>query len=215
MYKYLQHFQEEFKKDYFLKLNNFLDNEYAEHTIFPPREQLFRAFELCPLEQVKVVIIGQDPYHGKGQANGLAFSVAEKIALPPSLKNIFKEVARDCGGNIPTSGELERWASQGVLLINSVLSVRSGAAGSHQNKGWERFTDRVIEIIGHHHSGVVYILWGSYAQKKGKKIDATKNLVLNGVHPSPLSAYRGFAGCSHFSKANEYLASCGKSIIEW
>lgn len=206
---------EEFTKPYFDKLVEFVKEEYATREIFPKGGNIFRAFDKCPLDKLKVVIIGQDPYHGPGQANGLCFSVGQGVPFPPSLQNIFKEVHSDIGTPIPQSGELDRWAEQGVLLLNAVLTVRAHEAASHAGRGWEQFTDAVVRAIAEHKEGVVYMLWGSYAQKKGAMVDATRNLVLKAVHPSPLSVYRGFFGSRHFSKANAYLAANGKVAIEW
>ena len=183
--------------------------------VYPAGRNIFRAFDCCPVDKIKVVIIGQDPYHGPGQANGLCFSVGEGVPFPPSLRNILQEVHTDVGAPIPTSGELERWAEQGVLLLNAVLTVRAHEAASHAGRGWERFTDAVVKAIAERKEGVVYMLWGSYAQKKGSIADPSKNLILKAVHPSPLSAYRGFFGCKHFSAANDYLASIGKEPIRW
>ncbi len=204
---------EEFTKDYFLNLDKFVEGEYSTKEIFPPRENIFRALELCDPEDVKVVIVGQDPYHGDGQANGLSFSVAEGIKYPPSLRNIFKEVADNGYSEVPENGELERWARQGVLLINSVLTVRAHAAASHSKKGWEKFTDAILSAVCQHSDNVVYMLWGSYAEKKAAMVDISKNLILKSVHPSPLSAYRGWFGSAHFSKANDYLIQFDKKII--
>lgn len=207
--------QEEFDKPYFKELTYFVREEYTSRLIFPRAKNIFRAFDKCPFDNLKVVIIGQDPYHGEGQANGLCFSVSEGVAFPPSLQNIFKEVQRDVNSPIPTSGELERWAEQGVLLLNAVLTVRAHEAASHAGRGWERFTDAVVKAIANRKDGIVYMLWGSYAQKKGAIADPSKNCILKAVHPSPLSAYRGFIGCSHFSQANSYLKSIGKEPIIW
>lgn len=206
---------EEFSKPYFEELVSFVKQEYASGEIFPAGRNIFRAFDKCPFDKLKVVIIGQDPYHGEGQANGLCFSVNEGTPFPPSLKNIFKEVSDDIGTPIPTSGELDRWAEQGVLLLNSVLTVRAHNAASHAGRGWERFTDAVVKAIAERKQGVVYMLWGSYAQRKGSITDSRQNLILHAVHPSPLSAYRGFFGCKHFSQANRYLVSIGKEPIVW
>ena len=206
---------EEFSKPYFEELISFVKQEYATTQVFPAGRNIFRAFDKCPFDKVKVVIIGQDPYHGDGQANGLCFSVNEGVPFPPSLKNIFKEVYDDVGAPIPTSGELDRWAEQGVLLLNSVLTVKAHNAASHAGRGWERFTDAVVRAIAERSEGVVYMLWGSYAQRKGAIANPQRNLVLHAVHPSPLSSYRGFFGCKHFSKANDYLQSIGKEPIKW
>jgi len=205
----------EFDKDYFKKLAGFIKEEYKVNTIYPPGSLIFNAFNLCPFEKVKAVIIGQDPYHGPGQAHGLCFSVKDGVGFPPSLVNIFKEIKSDLGIDVPASGNLERWASQGVLLLNATLTVRAHMAGSHQNKGWEQFTDSAISILNNEKSHLVFFLWGSYAQKKCETIDETKHLVLKSVHPSPLSAYRGFLGNKHFSRCNEYLANHGIEPVKW
>lgn len=207
--------KEEFAKPYFEELTSFVRGEYGSGVVYPAGRNIFRAFDCCPVDKIKVVIIGQDPYHGPGQANGLCFSVREGVPFPPSLRNILQEVHTDVGAPIPTSGELERWAEQGVLLLNAVLTVRAHEAASHAGRGWERFTDAVVKAIVERKQGVVYMLWGSYAQKKGSIADPSKNLILKAVHPSPLSAYRGFFGCKHFSAANDYLASIGKEPIRW
>ena len=206
---------EEFSKPYFEELTRFVKEEYATRRIYPRGSNIFRAFDKCPLDKLKVVIIGQDPYHGPGQAHGLCFSVAEGVPHPPSLQNIFKEVAADIGTPIPASGNLDRWAEQGVLLLNAVLTVREHEAASHAGKGWETFTDAMVRKIAERKQGVVYLLWGSYAQRKGAMADPTQNCILKAVHPSPLSAYRGFLGCKHFSKANDYLISTGQTPINW
>ena len=207
--------EEEFEKAYFLALKEFVRTEYAGNQIFPAGRNVFRAFDLCPVEKLKVVILGQDPYHGYGQANGLCFSVSPEVPYPPSLINIFKEVA-SCGyTQRPENGDLERWAKQGVLMLNSVLTVRAHNAASHAGKGWEMFTDAVIAKINGCKSGVVYMLWGSYAQKKAAFVDSANNLILKAVHPSPLSAFRGFFGCGHFRKANEYLMEKTGQCIDW
>ena len=207
--------REEFSKPYFEELVSFVKQEYASGEVFPAGRNIFRAFDKCPFEKLKVVIIGQDPYHGDGQANGLCFSVNEGVPFPPSLKNIFKEVSDDIGTPVPRSGELDRWAEQGVLMLNAVLTVRAHNAASHAGHGWERFTDAVVKAIAERKQGVVYMLWGSYAQRKGAIANPKQNLILHAVHPSPLSAYRGFFGCKHFSQANNYLISIGKEPIEW
>ena len=206
---------EEFDKPYFEELVKFVRSEYFSRRIFPPAKKIFAAFDWCPLADLKVVIIGQDPYHGEGQANGLCFSVADGVPFPPSLQNIFTEINSDLGIPIPATGNLERWARQGVLLLNSVLTVRAHEAASHAGHGWEQFTDAVVRQIASQKEGIVYMLWGSYAQKKGLNIDPFRNCVLKSVHPSPLSSYRGFFGCKHFSKANDYLISIGKAPIQW
>lgn len=203
--------EQEFDKPYFADLTEYVRNEYATQTVFPEPGNIFRAFDACPLDRLRVVILGQDPYHGPDQANGLCFSVQPGVRFPPSLQNIFKEVA-NCGyATPPSDGDLGRWAEQGVLLLNSVLTVRAHAAASHSGHGWEQFTDAVIDKINKTRSGVVYILWGSYAQRKAALVDRSANLVLSSVHPSPLSAYRGFIGCGHFAAANQYL----KDPINW
>lgn len=205
----------EFEKDYFIRLTDFVRREYRETIVYPPGRLIFNAFNLCPYDMVKVVIIGQDPYHGAGQAHGLCFSVNDGVPFPPSLQNIFKEIADDTGAPIPTSGNLTRWAEQGVLLLNATLTVRAGSAGSHQRQGWEEFTDAAIRSLAEGRQHIVFILWGAYAQKKGAFIDTTRHLVLRSVHPSPLSAYHGFFGNHHFSLTNQYLAQQGERLIEW
>lgn len=207
--------QREFEQDYFCNLVAFVKQEYASGTVFPPGNEIFAAFDATPFDRVKVVIIGQDPYHGEGQANGLCFSVAEGIQFPPSLLNIFKEIHDDIGTEIPTSGDLSRWAKQGVLLLNATLTVRAHCAGSHQGKGWEIFTDAVIRHLAENREHLVFMLWGSYAIKKGAFIDRNRHCVLTSPHPSPLSAYRGFFGNHHFSKANAYLQSHSIEPIKW
>lgn len=206
---------EEFEKPYFQELINFVKQEYASQTIYPKGKDIFRAFDECPFNEVKVVILGQDPYHGPGQANGLCFSVHEGITFPPSLVNIFKEIKNDLGKDIPPNGSLERWAKQGVLLLNATLTVRAHQAGSHQNKGWETFTDAVVQALASQKKNLVYMLWGSYAQKKAAIVNPKENLVLKSPHPSPLSAHRGFFGNGHFSKANQYLVEKGRGEISW
>ncbi|MFY0686119.1 MAG: uracil-DNA glycosylase [Cyclobacteriaceae bacterium] len=206
---------EEFEKDYFNLLVDFVKLEYSKQRIFPPGPQIFGAFNHCPFEKTKVVILGQDPYHGPGQANGLCFSVNDNVQLPPSLLNIFKELKRDLNLDIPKSGNLERWAKQGVLLLNATLTVRAGEAGSHQGKGWEQFTDAAIQALSLGKEKLVFMLWGAYAQKKGTLIDPKKHLVLKSPHPSPLSAHRGFIGNGHFGLVNDYLASNGLDEIIW
>ncbi len=207
--------QEEFEKPYFEELTEFVKSEYASQTIYPPAKLIFNAFDQCPFENVKVVILGQDPYHGPGQAHGLCFSVNDGVDFPPSLRNIFKEIQADTGALIPTSGNLERWAKQGVLLMNATLTVRAGQAGSHQKKGWEQFTDAVIHKVADQLENVVFILWGNYAISKGEFVDTRRHLVLKSVHPSPLSASRGFFGNHQFSTTNKYLAEHGKEPIKW
>lgn len=206
----------EFSKDYFVKLTQFVKEEYSGETpIYPPAKLIFNAFDKCPFDKVKVVILGQDPYHGVGQAHGLCFSVNKGIPFPPSLLNIFKEIESDMGTPIPEDGDLTRWSEQGVLLLNATLTVRAAQAGSHQRRGWEEFTDAAIRELASRRDGIVFILWGSYAQKKGAFIDRKKHLVLTSPHPSPLSAYQGFFGNHHFSTANRYLREQGKSEIIW
>ena len=205
----------EFDKEYFVKLTDFVRNEYRTKLTFPQASLIFNAFDQCPFDQVKVVIIGQDPYHGDGQAHGLCFSVNDGVVFPPSLLNIFKEIERDLGKRSPQSGNLVRWAQQGVLLLNATLTVQAHVAGSHQGRGWETFTDAAIHKLATEKTGLVFMLWGSYAQKKGDFIDNKRHLVLKSVHPSPLSAYRGFIGNNHFSLANKYLKEQGKEAISW
>lgn len=209
------HLQGEFDKPYFATLTQFVRSEYATRQIFPPGRQIFNAFDLCPFDRVKVVIIGQDPYHDDGQANGLCFSVNPGTPFPPSLQNIFKEISDDLGRPMPTDGDLSRWARQGVLLLNAILTVRAHQAGSHQGKGWEQFTDAVIHELSAHRDHLVFMLWGSYAKAKGAQIDTSRHCILTAAHPSPLSAYRGFFGCHHFSLANAYLTSHGLTPIDW
>ncbi len=206
---------EEFEKDYFSRLIEFVRSEYVGHTVFPAGKNIFAAFDAVPFNDVKVVILGQDPYHDVGQANGLCFSVNPGVPFPPSLNNIFKEIKDDLGHPIPENGDLSRWANQGVLLLNSTLTVRAHTAGSHQGRGWETFTDEAIMRLAQDREHIVFILWGSYAIKKGAFIDRTKHLVLTSPHPSPLSAYRGFFGNKHFSKANDYLIKNGETPIDW
>lgn len=207
---------EEFTKTYMKELFSFLDDEVRKgKEIYPPIKDTLKAFEETPFENVKIVIIGQDPYHGEGQAHGLSFSVPDGIKLPPSLRNIYKEINEDLGCSLGDSGNLTYWAKQGVLLLNTVLTVEKSKAASHQKKGWEVFTDRVVDVLNESSEGLVFILWGGHARKKGKNIDRDKHLVLEGHHPSPLSAYRGFFGCQHFSKANQYLKESGKEPITY
>ncbi len=206
---------EEFQKPYFIQLKNFLLEEKTKYAVFPPGDKIFNAFDLTPFDNVKVVILGQDPYHGRGQAHGLCFSVNPGIAFPPSLVNIFKELKTDLGIMPPSSGELSAWAKQGVLLLNTVLTVRENTADSHKNKGWEQFTDSVIKQISEKKEHVVFILWGNNAKVKTQIIDASKHCILTAAHPSPLSATRGFFGCAHFSKTNEYLKSKNIEPIDW
>lgn len=205
----------EFEKDYFVKLTDFVRAEYTRTTVYPPARLIFNAFDQCPFDAVKVVIIGQDPYHGPGQAHGLCFSVAEGVPNPPSLQNIFKEIQSDLGAPLPPNGDLTRWARQGVLLLNATLTVQAHQAGSHQRRGWEEFTDAAIRLLAAEREHLVFILWGAYAQKKGAFIDRDRHLVLSSAHPSPLSAYNGFFGNHHFSKANEYLVAHGQSPVVW
>lgn len=209
------HLEPEFGKDYFRTLTEFVRHEYSEQTIYPPGKLIFNAFNLCPFDKVKVVIIGQDPYHGEGQAHGLCFSVNDGVPFPPSLVNIFKEIKNDTGADAPTTGNLTRWAEQGVLLLNATLTVRAHQAGSHQKRGWEAFTDAAIRVLAEQKERLVFILWGAYAQRKGEFIDRNKHLVLASAHPSPLSAYNGFYGNKHFSKTNDYLRAQGKEEIKW
>ena len=205
----------EFEKTYFKQLVTFIRDEYSNHIVYPPGKMLFNAFNYCPFNEVKVVIIGQDPYHGQGQAHGLSFSVQDGVPIPPSLENIYKELVSDMGVPFPESGNLTHWAKQGVLLLNTVLSVREKEPQSHQNKGWEFFTDAVIRAISERKDPVVFILWGSPAQKKEAIIDSGKHLILKAVHPSPLSAYRGFFGSKPFSQTNAFLEKQGKTPIDW
>ena len=205
---------DEFSQEYFQELTKFVREEYDTHTVYPPPANIFHAFDLCPFDRVKVVILGQDPYHGRGQANGLCFSVNDSVMIPPSLQNIFKEIHDDLGKPIPKSGNLEKWAKQGVLLLNATLTVIAGQAGSHQHHGWEEFTDKAVQALSDQKEHLVFMLWGRYAQEKGKVINRSKHLVLEAAHPSPFSA-TGFFGCRHFSKANEYFQSVGKEMIDW
>ena len=207
--------KDEFEKPYFRNLVQFVKSEYLNHTVYPPGKEIFNAFDHCPFSKVKVVIIGQDPYHGPGQANGLCFSVRDGIRFPPSLRNIFKQLQSECNIDYPESGDLSRWAQQGVLLLNATLTVRAKSAGSHQKKGWEEFTDAVIERINLRTENTVFLLWGAYAQRKGQIIDRDKHLVLSSAHPSPFSADRGFFGNNHFTSTNAYLASKRISPIDW
>ena len=213
---WLAHLAPEFEQDYMRQLRAFLSAEkQAGKRIFPAGDEFFNAFAHTPLDKVKVVILGQDPYHGEGQAHGLCFSVKPGVAVPPSLKNIYKELHAELGFAIPRHGHLTAWADQGVLLLNSVLSVECAQAASHQGKGWETFTDRVIEVVNREREGVVFMLWGSYAQRKGAIIDRQRHCVLQSPHPSPLSAHRGFFGCGHFIAANEYLLARGDTAVDW
>jgi uracil-DNA glycosylase len=206
---------DQFQSPYFRTLKEFLMEEKKKYTLYPPGRLIFNAFQRTPFEKVKVVILGQDPYHGSGQAHGLCFSVPQGIPKPPSLVNIFKELHSDLGIPIPEHGNLEKWADQGVLLINATLTVRDSQAGSHQKHGWETFTNRVIEVVSQEKSGVVFLLWGRFAQAKESLIDSGKHLILKSAHPSPLSAYNGFFDCRHFSKANDYMENQGKTRIDW
>jgi uracil-DNA glycosylase len=211
-----EHLAQEFEKPYFSKLIEFVKTEYTTTKVYPSGKFIFNAFDKCTFENTKVVILGQDPYHGYNQANGLSFSVNDGVAMPPSLQNIFKEIRDDLGIPVPKSGNLERWAEQGVLLLNSTLTVRAGEAGSHQKKGWETFTDSVIKCISDEKKDVVFMLWGKYAQDKGAVIDASKHLILKAKHPSPMAAnYGGWFGTKHFSQANDYLTSKGLEPIKW
>ncbi|MCR5314546.1 MAG: uracil-DNA glycosylase [Bacteroidaceae bacterium] len=210
-----QQLQGEFDKPYFAKLVAFVKQEYAHHTVYPPGKLIFNAFNQCPFDKVKVVLLGQDPYHEPGQAHGLCFSVNEGVQFPPSLGNIFKEIHDDIGAPIPASGNLTRWAQQGVLLLNATLTVREHQAGSHQRQGWEEFTDAVIRILSEKREHLVFILWGSYAQSKSQLIDGSRHCILRSAHPSPLSAYRGFFGNHHFSLTNQYLRTNGIEEIQW
>jgi uracil-DNA glycosylase len=205
----------EFQSSYFADIKTFLLEEKKKYVVYPSGPQIFSAFDHAPFNKVKVVIIGQDPYHGKGQANGLCFSVSDGITKPPSLVNIFKELNDDLGIKMPISGNLEKWADQGVLLLNATLTVRASQAGSHQNKGWEIFTDAVIRVLSDKREGLIFILWGAFAQAKQKLIDVSKHHILKAAHPSPFSAYNGFFGCKHFSKTNELLKQMGKAEINW
>lgn len=205
----------EFEQPYFSALSSFVHDEYANARIYPPPGQVFRAFDECPFDQVKVVILGQDPYHGAGQANGLCFAVGAGVTTPPSLQNIFKEIEADLGRPVSRDADLSRWAQQGVLLLNATLTVRAGVAGSHQGRGWEQFTDAAVRALNARREHLVFMLWGNYAKQKGAHIDRAKHLVLEAAHPSPFSAYSGFFGCKHFSKANEYLKVHGQTPIEW
>lgn len=206
---------DEFEKLYFKELAEFVRGEYLKGKTYPPPKYIFHAFELCPYEQVRVVILGQDPYHGKGQAHGLCFSVSDGVAVPPSLQNIYKEIRDDLGSAIPKTGNLEHWAKQGVLLLNATLTVSAGTPGSHQGKGWEEFTDAVIKKLSDDKEHLVFLLWGKYAEVKGAVINVDKHLVLSAAHPSPYSAANGFFGCKHFSRTNDYLKSIGEKPINW
>lgn len=206
---------EAFKAPSFQEVTTFVKNAYLTKTVYPPPAQIFHAMDACPFDKVRVVILGQDPYHGHGQAHGLSFSVPDGVPPPPSLQNIFKEIRDDLGVPLPTSGNLDRWAHQGVLLLNATLTVDAGHAGSHQGKGWEPFTDAVIQTLSDKREHLVFLLWGRYAQQKASLIDASRHLILQAPHPSPFSAYSGFFGCKHFSKANKYLTEHGLEVIKW
>ena len=206
---------EEFNSSYFISLKEFLVEEKKKYTVYPPGKLIFNAFAHTPFDKIRVVIIGQDPYHGPGQAHGLCFSVPQGIAQPPSLVNIFKEIKSDLGIEMPSHGNLEKWADQGVLLLNATLTVRANQAGSHQGKGWEKFTDAVIKKISEHKTGIIFLLWGKYAQAKESLIDTRKHYILKAAHPSPLSVYNGFIGCKHFSKTNDLLQRHGFEPINW
>ncbi|MDE7118890.1 MAG: uracil-DNA glycosylase [Bacteroidaceae bacterium] len=212
---WLEKLQPEFDKPYFEELIQFVRKEYAQGACYPPGSLIFNAFNLCPLPKVKVVLIGQDPYHEPGQAHGLCFSVNDGVPFPPSLRNIFQEIQTDLGTPVPSSGNLTRWAEQGVLLLNATLTVRAHAAASHQRRGWEEFTDAVIRLVSAEREHVVFILWGSYAQSKAALIDSTKHCILRSAHPSPLSAFRGFFGNHHFSICNQYLQQHNVEPINW
>lgn len=212
---WLKHLSAEFDQKYFQELTEFVKQEYATSKVYPEGKNIFRAFELCPFDQVKVVILGQDPYHGAKQANGLSFSVNDGISLPPSLQNIYKEITNELGITMPKTGNLDNWAKQGILLLNATLTVRANKPGSHQKHGWEQFTDAVIKTISDQKENLVFLLWGRYAQEKGKVIDTNKHLVLTSAHPSPFSAHSGFFGNQHFLKTNQYLESKGQKAIEW
>lgn len=207
--------ESEFVKPYFFVLASFVKQEYQTHRVFPPPANIFQAFDTCSFEDVRVVILGQDPYHGEGQANGLCFSVNDGVGIPPSLRNIYKEIQSDVGVAPPPTGNLDRWARQGVLLLNATLTVRAGEAGSHQHKGWEEFTDAVVKRLNDEREHLVFLLWGAYAERKGAVIDRAKHLVLSAPHPSPFSADKGFFGCKHFSQVNAYLAQHGMEAIVW
>lgn len=212
---WLQALAEELDKDYIQQLNQKIENEYTIHTIYPQYRDIFRAFELCPIDKVKVVILGQDPYHNPDQAMGMSFSVPSTTTIPPSLKNIFQEITSDIGITPIHNGYLSRWVHQGVFLLNSILTVKAGDPGSHQKYGWEQFTDKVIKLVSQHHPHIVFMLWGTYAQSKEPLIDSSCHLILKTSHPSPLSAYRGFIGCRHFSQANTYLKNHTIEPINW
>ncbi len=209
-------FADEFSKPYFAELAAFVKNEYKNEVVYPPPKYIFRAFDLCPFEKVKIVILGQDPYHGARQANGLCFAVNEDVTLPPSLQNIFKEIESDLGKSlVHRSGDLSRWAEQGVLLLNATLTVRAHVAGSHQGRGWELFTDTAVRVLSEEREHLVFMLWGNYAKAKGAHIDRARHLVLEAAHPSPFSVANGFFGCKHFSRANDYLIAQGETPVDW
>ncbi len=208
-------FRDQIQQKYFLDLLEFINSERLEFVVYPEKEEVFTAFRLTPVQSIKIVLLGQDPYHGPGQAHGLSFSVREDVKIPPSLRNIFQELRHSTDFEVPVNGNLTAWASQGIFLLNSVLTVRNGQAGSHGGKGWERFTDNVIHYISDHCNHVVFLLWGNYAQSKRHLIAAEKHLILTAAHPSPLSAYRGFFGCNHFSLANDFLLNNGTEMIRW
>ena len=212
---WLTHLEPEFRKEYMAELRSFLVEEKKNNTVFPPGKEIFNAFTYTPLEAVRVVVLGQDPYHGQGQAHGLCFSVRQGVRVPPSLQNIFKELQQDLAIPVPGHGELTHWAQQGVLLLNTVLTVRAHQANSHRNRGWEQFTDRVITVLNERREGLVFVLWGSAAGRKASMIDSTKHRILRSPHPSPLSAYRGFFGCGHFSEINTHLSERGDAPIDW
>ncbi len=207
--------KDEFDKPYFHELIQFVKQEYQQYRIYPPGRKIFNAFAHCPFNAVRVVILGQDPYHGPGQAHGLCFSVPDGVVKPPSLRNIFQEISADTGTPVPESGNLERWADQGVLLLNATLTVRASSPGSHQNKGWETFTDAVVKRLSDEREGLVFLLWGAYAQRKGEIIDTSRHLVLKAAHPSPFAAHKGFFGCRHFGKANDYIGKNGGTPVSW
>ena len=212
---WLAHLRAEFDKPYMHELRSFLAAEKQQHAVFPPGADIFNAFQYTPFDQVRVVVLGQDPYHGPGQAHGLCFSVRKGVRPPPSLQNIFKELHQDLGVPHPDHGELTSWAAQGVLLLNTVLTVRAHSANSHRGRGWEQFTDRVIELLNTQKEGLIFVLWGSAAGKKAQMIDGHRHMILRSPHPSPLSAYRGFFGCGHFSKINRHLEQRGGAPIDW
>jgi uracil-DNA glycosylase len=212
---WLQALDDEFRAPYFIQLKQFLVDERSKHTVYPPGNRIFNAFDLTPITKIKIVILGQDPYHGPGQAHGLCFSVSDGVRFPPSLQNIFKELHQDIGMAMPSSGDLSPWARQGVFLLNATLSVRQHQAGSHQGKGWEKFTDAAIRAVSQRCPHVVFMLWGRFAREKKALIDSDRHLILEAAHPSPLSAYNGFFGCRHFSKANSYLEEKGIEPVKW